>query len=86
MYRRRVDQALVSVVVHVESARGLNAAGGEAGRAAQDRGGAARRILRHCRTHYLRNPLANVPRSAQPWIVSLVRTIFDHPDPTPLAA
>jgi transposase-like protein len=33
-----------------------------------------------CRTHYLRNLLAKVPRSAQPWIATLVRNVFDQPD------
>jgi transposase-like protein len=33
-----------------------------------------------CRTHYLRSLLTKVPRSAQPWIATLVRTIFDQPD------
>ncbi len=31
-------------------------------------------------THYLRNLLTKVPKSARPWIATLVRTIFDQPD------
>jgi putative transposase len=33
-----------------------------------------------CRTHYLRNLLAKVPKSAQPWMATMVRTVFDQPD------
>jgi transposase-like protein len=33
-----------------------------------------------CRTHYLRNLLTKVPRSAHPWVATMVRTIFDQPD------
>jgi transposase-like protein len=33
-----------------------------------------------CRTHYLRNLLSRVPKSAQPHVATQVRTIFDQPD------
>jgi putative transposase len=33
-----------------------------------------------CRTHYLRNLLTKVPRSAQPQVATQVRTIFDQAD------
>ena len=33
-----------------------------------------------CRTHYHRNLLTRVPKSAQPWVSTLVRTIFEQPD------
>lgn len=33
-----------------------------------------------CRTHYARNLSTQVPRSAQPWVFTLLRTIFDQPD------
>jgi putative transposase len=33
-----------------------------------------------CRTHYHRNLLTKVPKSAQPWVSTLVRTIFEQPD------
>ncbi len=39
-----------------------------------------------CRTHYLRNLLTRVPKSAQPWLATMVRTIFDQPDATEVAA
>jgi hypothetical protein len=33
-----------------------------------------------CRTHYLRNWSRRVPKTAQPWVATLVRTLFDQPD------
>jgi putative transposase len=33
-----------------------------------------------CRTRYHRNLLTRVPKSAQPWVSTLVRTIFEQPD------
>ncbi len=33
-----------------------------------------------CRTHFAANILAKVPRSAQPFVATLVRSIFDQPD------
>jgi putative transposase len=33
-----------------------------------------------CRTHCHRNLLTRVPKSAQPWVPTLVRTIFEQPD------
>src|SRR4051794_36396988 len=33
-----------------------------------------------CRTHYARNLSSQVPKTAQPWVLTLLRTIFDQPD------
>ena len=33
-----------------------------------------------CRAHYARNLLTKVPTSTQPWVSTLVRTIFEQPD------
>jgi putative transposase len=39
-----------------------------------------------CRTHYLRDLLTKVPKTSQPWVATLVRTIFDQPDATEVHA
>src|ERR1700751_4911809 len=39
-----------------------------------------------CRTHYHPNLLTRVPKSAQPWVSTLVRTIFEQPDPDSVRA
>lgn len=33
-----------------------------------------------CRTHYARNLLSQVPKSAQPWVATMLRTVFEQPD------
>jgi putative transposase len=40
----------------------------------------AQRSRTACRTHYHRNLVTRVPKSAQPWVSTLVRTIFEQPD------
>lgn len=32
-----------------------------------------------CRTHYLRDLLTTVPKSARRWVATMVRTVFDRP-------
>jgi putative transposase len=39
-----------------------------------------------CRAHYCRNLATKVPKSAQPWVSTLVRTIFEQPDATSVRA
>ncbi len=39
-----------------------------------------------CRTHYARNLGTKVPKSAQPWVLTLLRTVFDQPDAVEVAA
>lgn len=39
-----------------------------------------------CRTHFMRNVLCRVPKSAQPFVATLVRTIFAQPCPEEVSA
>ena len=34
-----------------------------------------------CRTHFMTNLLSRVPRRAQPWVATMVRTIYQQPSP-----
>ena len=34
-----------------------------------------------CRTHFMTNLLTRVPRRAQPWVATIVRTIYQQPSP-----
>ena len=36
---------------------------------------------RRCRTHFMTNLLTRIPRRAQPWVVTMVRTIYQQPSP-----
>jgi transposase-like protein len=38
------------------------------------------------RLHYARNLLSQVPKSAQPWVATLLRTVFEQPDTTAVRA
>ena len=68
------------------SARGLggvelvvsNAHQGLRGAIAAVFGGAS---WQRCRTHFMTNLLSRVPRRAQPWVATMVRTIYQQPSP-----
>ena len=34
-----------------------------------------------CRTHFMANLLTRVPRRAQPWVATMVRTVYQQPSP-----
>jgi transposase-like protein len=34
-----------------------------------------------CRTHFMSNLLSKVPKRAQPWVATMVRTIYEQPSP-----
>jgi putative transposase len=39
-----------------------------------------------CRTHFMTNLLSKVPRRAQPWVATMVRTIYQQPSPEEVSA
>ena len=41
----------------------------------------ARASWQRCPTHFMTNLLSKVPRRAQPWVVTMVRTIYQQPSP-----
>jgi Transposase, Mutator family len=43
-------------------------------------------IRRRHKTHYHRNLLTRVPKTARPWVPTLVRTIFEQPGPDSVRA
>ena len=77
---------LVLALVLMLSARGLggvelvvsDAHQGLRGAIAAVFGGAS---WQRCRTHFMTNLLTRVPRRAQPWVVTMVRTIYQQPSP-----
>ena len=65
------------------SARGLSGVESDAhqglrGAIAAVFGGAS---WQRCRTHFMTNLLTRVPRRAQPWVATMVRTIYQQPSP-----
>ncbi|MGV8084413.1 MAG: transposase [Coriobacteriia bacterium] len=45
-----------------------------------------RAAWQRCRTHFMRNTLCRMPKSAQPFVATLIRTIFVQPDAKEVAA
>jgi len=43
-------------------------------------------IWQRCRAYYLSDLLGKVPKASQPWVATLVRTVFDQPDATAVHA
>ena len=39
-----------------------------------------------CRTHFMTNLLSKVPRRAQPWVATMVRTVYQQPSPQEVQA
>ena len=77
-FRSLVTRGLSGVALVTSDARG-----GLAGAIRDSLPGAA---WQRCRAHYLGDLLAKVPESSQPWVATLVRTVFDQPDAAEVAA
>ena len=68
------------------SARGLGGVGLVVSDAHQGLRGAIAAVFggaswQRCRTHFMTNLLTRVPRRAQPWVATMVRTIYQQPSP-----
>ena len=68
--RRRSERALLAVIQQAH--QGLR------GAIAAVFGGAS---WQRCRTHFMTNLLTRVPRRVQPWVATMVRTIYQQPSP-----
>ena len=38
-------------------------------------------LWQRCRTHFMTNLLSRIPRRAQPWVATMVRTVYQQPSP-----
>ena len=86
-----LEAKLPQAAAHLDAARGLS---GVQLVISDDHAGLVNAIAavlpgagwQRCRTHYHRNLLTRVPKTAQPWVSTLVRTIFEQPDPASVRA
>ena len=68
----------LSARASVGGAGGIGRSQGLRGAIAAVFGGAS---WQRCRTHFMTNLLTRVPRRAQPWVATMVRTIYQQPSP-----